>query len=101
MPILGTTVQTGSTEFAENRQCMESLVHTLRERKSQAALGGSERSRKKHTDRGKLLVRDRIDLVTDEDTPFLELSELAAHEMYKGACPWPLGWLGWYITVII
>lgn len=87
MPILGTTVQTGSTEFAENRQCMESLVHTLKERKSQAALGGSERSRKKHTDRGKLLVRDRIDLVTDEDTPFLELSELAAHDMYKGACP--------------
>lgn len=87
MPILGTDVQTGSEEFSGNREVMMDLVKVLKDQKTKAALGGSERARKKHTDRGKLLVRDRIDLLTDADTPFLELSELAGHEMYGRACP--------------
>ncbi|MCB1293052.1 MAG: methylcrotonoyl-CoA carboxylase, partial [Mycobacterium sp.] len=49
--------------------------------------GGSARSRERHTKRGKLLVRDRIDLLTDENTPFLELSSLAAYDMYDNASP--------------
>lgn len=87
MPVLPTSIQTGSSDYKENHSSMSELVTRLRETKRQVALGGSERSRKKHTDRGKLLVRDRIDLLTDEDTPFLELSDLAAHNMYEGACP--------------
>src|SRR3546814_4520483 len=44
--------------------------------------GGSEAARTKHTDRGKLLVRDRVDRLLDPGSPFLELSALAANEMY-------------------
>jgi 3-methylcrotonyl-CoA carboxylase beta subunit len=87
MPVLGTNIQTGSAEFRQNQTAMQSLVSEMREKKSRSALGGSERSRQKHTDRGKLLVKDRIDLLTDVDSPFLELSDLAAHGMYQDASP--------------
>ena len=87
MPVLGTKVQVGSSEYLKNRESMEALVAEMAEKKRQSTLGGGERSRKKHTDRGKLLVRDRIDLLTDEGTPFLELSALAAHDMYHDASP--------------
>jgi 3-methylcrotonyl-CoA carboxylase beta subunit len=58
------------------------LVAELRERTARARLGGSEAARAKHTDRGKLLVRDRIDALLDPGSPFLELSPLAAYGMY-------------------
>src|SRR4030095_10842883 len=53
-------------------------------RLAQARLGGSEKARKKHTDRGKLLVRERVDRLLDPGSPFLELSALAATGMYGG-----------------
>lgn len=87
MPALGTHIKQTSEDFKKNSQAMTALVEQLAERNSQAALGGSERSRKKHRERGKLLVRDRIDLLTDPDTPFLELSSLAGFDMYDNACP--------------
>ncbi len=77
-------VRTGSPEFAANRQQMRELVERLRAETAQARLGGTEQARKKHTDRGKLLVRERIERLLDPDTPFLELSTLAAHGMYGG-----------------
>lgn len=49
-----------------------------------AALGGPEKSRQKHVQRGKLLVRDRITALVDPGTSFLELSALAGHDMYPG-----------------
>ena len=49
--------------------------------------GGKDSAVKKHQDRGKLLVRERIDLLIDQDTPFLELSALAAIDMYKNEVP--------------
>lgn len=49
-----------------------------------AAKGGPEKARKKHVERGKLLVRDRITALVDPGTSFLELSALAGHEMYPG-----------------
>jgi len=52
---------------------MRSLVAQLRERLSQVRLGGSEAAREKHTGRGKLLVRDRVDRLLDPGSPFLEL----------------------------
>ncbi len=62
---------------------MRDLVDDLRARLARARQGGSESARKKHTDRGKLLVRDRVDRVLDPGSPFLELSPLAAFGMYS------------------
>src|SRR3954452_16394679 len=61
---------------------MRDLVAQLRERLAVVRQGGSEGARRKHTDRGKLLARDRIDLLLDPGSPFLELSPLAAYGMY-------------------
>jgi 3-methylcrotonyl-CoA carboxylase beta subunit len=66
---------------------MKELVDELRERLARARKGGSESARKKHTDRGKLLVRDRVDRLLDQGSPFLELSPLAATGMYDDAVP--------------
>ena len=66
---------------------LRELVDELRERLATARLGGSEAARAKHIERGKLLVRDRIDRLLDPGSPFLELSPLAAYEMYGGAVP--------------
>ena len=62
------------------------LVEELRQHLSVVRRGGSDAARKKHTDRGKLLVRDRIDRLLDPGSPFLELSPMAAFGMY-GATP--------------
>ncbi|MEZ4657738.1 MAG: carboxyl transferase domain-containing protein [Caldilineaceae bacterium] len=59
----------------------------LRARQMQTAQGGGEQARKRHTDRGKMLVRDRIDQLLDDGSPFLELSPLAAWELYDGDAP--------------
>ena len=61
---------------------MRDLVADLRERLAAARRGGSESAREKHTARGKLLVRDRVDRLLDPGSPFLELSPLAATGMY-------------------
>src|SRR5690349_4033984 len=61
---------------------MRELVDELRERLGTARQGGSEAARQKHTDRGKLLVRERVDRLLDPGSPFLELSPLAAYDMY-------------------
>src|SRR3569833_1107732 len=61
---------------------MKALVAQLRERRAVVRQGGTESARRKHTDRGKLLVRDRIDALLDPGSPFLELSALAAYGMY-------------------
>src|SRR5690348_2416567 len=61
---------------------MRGLVDELRERLAIVREGGPERARKKHVDRGKMLVRDRIDALLDPGSPFLELSALAAYGMY-------------------
>src|SRR5918995_1646295 len=61
---------------------MRELVDDLRARLARVRQGGSESARKKHTDRGKLLVRDRVDRLLDPGSPFLELAPLAAYGMY-------------------
>lgn len=66
---------------------MRELVDELRERLATARQGGSEAARRKHTDRGKLLVRDRVDRLLDPGSPFLELSPLAAYDLYGGQVP--------------
>jgi len=66
---------------------MKAAVDDLRARLDTARQGGSESARKKHLDRGKLLARDRVDQLLDPGSPFLELSPLAATEMYDDAVP--------------
>jgi 3-methylcrotonyl-CoA carboxylase beta subunit len=73
--------------FAQNDADQRALAAELRERLAAAALGGPERSRERHTARGKLLPRERIDALLDDGSPFLEISPLAADGMYDGECP--------------
>ncbi len=63
------------------------LVADLREKLATAARGGSERARARHVERGKLLPRERVDRLVDPSSPFLELSPLAAHDLYGGDAP--------------
>ena len=63
------------------------LEQEVAELVARTALGGPERSRERHTARGKLLVRDRIDALLDEGSPFLEVGALAAHGLYDGDSP--------------
>ena len=66
---------------------MRELVDELRERLARVREGGSPTARDRHTARGKLLVRDRVDRLLDPGSPFLELSPLAAYGMYDDAVP--------------
>ncbi len=74
-------------DFVANRDHMEGLVSQLKERVGAAQAGGDERSRERHHGRGKMLARERIEALVDPDTPFLELSTLAANDLYDGAAP--------------
>jgi 3-methylcrotonyl-CoA carboxylase beta subunit len=76
-----------SPEFKRNREAMEAQVGNLRSEIDRIRQGGPESARKRHTERGKLLVRDRIARLLDPATPFLELSTLAAYGMYDDAQP--------------
>ena len=84
MPAIVSKLRTGSDEFRHNHTALRRLVDELRDKTAQVALGGSAEARAKHAARGKLLVRDRLDLLLDPGTPFLELSQLAALGMYGG-----------------
>jgi 3-methylcrotonyl-CoA carboxylase beta subunit len=74
-----------SKEFQANAKAMRALVEELQKRRAEAALGGSEKARAKHVERGKLLPRDRVMRLIDPGSPFLELSPLAANGMYDDA----------------
>jgi 3-methylcrotonyl-CoA carboxylase beta subunit len=84
MTILQSALDLDSGEFAANTAAMHALVADLRAKLEAATQGGSEEARARHAGRGKLLPRERIDLLLDPGTPFLELSPLAAHGMYGG-----------------
>ena len=73
--------------FELRRRRMEELVDQLRERTSQVARGGGEKAVVRHRERGKLTARERIDRLIDPDSAFLELSALAAWELYDGQAP--------------
>ena len=84
MTVLKTRLDPAAAAFARNRARMEALVAELREKTAAAALGGSAEARTRHTARGKLLPRERVERLLDPAAPFLELSALAAHGMYEG-----------------
>ena len=82
MAILETKLNARSAEFQANAAAMRTVVDDLRAKLAQTALGGGEAARAKHTARGKLLPRERVQMLLDPGTPFLELSPLAALNMY-------------------
>jgi 3-methylcrotonyl-CoA carboxylase beta subunit len=84
---LTTTCDPGSERFEQNRAALDAAVDELRRRTAAARLGGPETSRTRHTDRGKLLPRSRVDGLLDPGTPFLELSPLAADGLYGDEAP--------------
>jgi 3-methylcrotonyl-CoA carboxylase beta subunit len=84
---LPTRVRTSDPEFRENQAHMTRLVADLRATRAQTALGGPADARERHTARGKLLPRERVEHVIDPGTPFLELCPLAAHGCYDDAAP--------------
>ncbi|MCA1667164.1 MAG: methylcrotonoyl-CoA carboxylase [Thermomicrobia bacterium] len=87
LPVLPTHVDVDAPGFRENAAIMRALVAELRMRLRQVAAGGGETAIARHRARGKLLARERIDRLVDPGTPFLELSPLAAWELYDGDAP--------------
>jgi 3-methylcrotonyl-CoA carboxylase beta subunit len=87
MPILDTKLNPRSEDYRSNAAAMQESVADLRAKVAELSLGGDKAAREKHLARGKLLPRDRVQLLLDPGTPFLELSQLAACGMYDNAAP--------------
>jgi 3-methylcrotonyl-CoA carboxylase beta subunit len=87
MPVIASQIDTRSPEFLENRAHLQGLVDELQQRLARVAQGGGEKARARHTERGKLLPRERIAALLDPGSPFLELAPLAAEGMYDDAAP--------------
>ncbi|EJM95846.1 carboxyl transferase domain-containing protein [Herbaspirillum sp. YR522] len=83
MPHIESKLDLRSEEFENNRAAMQAIVDDLRQKIAQVAEGGGQAAREKHLARGKLLPRDRVQMLLDAGTPFLELSPLAAYGMYR------------------
>jgi 3-methylcrotonyl-CoA carboxylase beta subunit len=81
---LHSSIDPTSSDFARNAEVMRALVAELREKLTLVAGGGGEASRARHTSRGKMLARQRVDLLVDPGTAFLETSPLAAYGLYGG-----------------
>ncbi|HMT21878.1 MAG TPA: carboxyl transferase domain-containing protein, partial [Promineifilum sp.] len=84
---LKSTLIPHSPDYRANRAAMLTLVDELAERQARAAAGGGERGAAKFREAGKLLPRERVEMLLDPATPFLELSPLAAEGMYNGESP--------------
>lgn len=82
MPYLQSQTTPRSEVFQTNARAMRALVDDLKKKLATVALGGGDGPRKKHFARGKLLPRDRVELLLDPGSPFLEFSPLAAHGVY-------------------
>src|SRR6201992_991416 len=81
---LHSSIDPSSSDFARNAEAMRTLVTELGDKLSLVAGGGGKASRARHTARGKMLARQRVDLLIDPGTAFLELSPLAAYGLYGG-----------------
>lgn len=88
MEIIESQLQVTDPAFVDNAAHHRQLAQTLRERLAQVRQGGGEKYRQRHTEQGKLFVRDRLDRLLDTGSPFLELSPLAAWDMYDGDAPY-------------
>src|SRR5690242_4370078 len=87
MTVLQSQIDPRSDNFKRNAEAMRALVADLKGRTEQVQLGGGEASRKRHKARGKLLPRERVRALLDPGSPFLEMSPLAALDMYGNEAP--------------
>ncbi len=87
MPAIKSQLDPRSQEFRANAERMKALVADLREKVARVAVGGDEAARRKHVARGKLLPRERVRTLLDPGSPFLEIGQLAAWDMYGGEVP--------------
>jgi 3-methylcrotonyl-CoA carboxylase beta subunit len=87
MPVLASSLNPRAEDFKANAAAMRALVDDLNARLAAIALGGGEGPRSKHLARGKLLPRDRVEMLLDPDTPFLEVAPLAALGMHGDDAP--------------
>jgi 3-methylcrotonyl-CoA carboxylase beta subunit len=87
MPLIESRLNPRSEDFATNSRAMQSLVDDLAATVARIAQGGGAAARAKHTARGKLLPRDRVEMLLDAGSPFLELSQLAALGLYNDDAP--------------
>ena len=88
-PVLDTMAVRDGDAFRANAAHNRALAERLRADVARAALGGNDKARARHTARGKLLPRDRVERLLDAGSPFLEVGQLAADEVYPGRCPSP------------
>src|ERR1700742_234154 len=84
MAAISSRVDVHSEEFRANQQAMSELAQDVRQQVARVPLGGSPAAVKKHTAAGKLTARERVRVLLDTGSPFLELSQLAAHGLYGG-----------------
>ena len=82
MSVLQTQLNSRSADFLANAAALQVVVDDLRVQLKKSAAGGGEKARAKHVARGKLPPRERVQMLLDPGTPFLELAPLAAHAMY-------------------
>src|SRR6185295_9606971 len=87
MTALSTRIDGASREFLANREAMDKAVDDLHRRLTEIRLGGGEAARKRHSERGKLLPRARIEALLDKGTELFEFSAFAAHGVYEDAIP--------------
>jgi len=87
MSVIESSIDTRGTEFRTNAEAMRRLLRQLGERTAEVSKGGSAAARERHLSRGKLLPRERVERLLDPGGAFLELSPLAAYEMYGGEVP--------------
>ncbi len=87
MSVLESHLDVHSAEFQANRSHHEGLARTLAERLAKVREGGGPRAQQRHRQQGKMTARERIDLLLDPQSPFLEIAPLAAWEMYGGEAP--------------
>ena len=91
MPALKSKLNPRSEEFKASAALMRGLVDDLNARLAQIAQGGGDAARARHVARGKLLPRERVEMLLDPDTPFLEIAPLAALDLYDNAAPGEIG----------
>ena len=86
-PRLDSKIDLGGDEYHARYKHNRGLAEKLRADVAQAALGGTEKSRERHVSRGKLLPRERVERLLDPGSPFLEIGQLAAFDLYDGEIP--------------
>src|ERR1051325_11629898 len=87
METLATNLDTNSEEFKQNAEHHRALANELKERLAKVREGGGEKYRKRQEEQGKLVVRERIERLLDPGSPFIELSALAATDLYDNEGP--------------